>query len=78
MTGVRTVEHRIGGEPTAGSPAGTGPVLDPATGALRAEVVPGSPAAVDEAVRVWEAAFTERRPEPAGPSAASNHFPVSR
>jgi acyl-CoA reductase-like NAD-dependent aldehyde dehydrogenase len=77
VTGVRTVERWIGGEPTAGSPAGTGPV-DPATGARRAEVVPGPAADVDEAVRVSEAAFTERRPKPADPSTASYHFPTSR
>jgi acyl-CoA reductase-like NAD-dependent aldehyde dehydrogenase len=78
VTGVRTIEHCFGGEPTAGSPAGTGPVVDPATGARQAEVVPGSAADVDEAVRVSEAALTERRPEPAELSAASYHFPTSR
>ena len=75
---MRTVERWIGGEPTAGSPAGTGPVVDPATGARRAEVVPGPTADVDEAVRVSGAASTERRPEPADPSAASYHVPTSR
>jgi malonate-semialdehyde dehydrogenase (acetylating)/methylmalonate-semialdehyde dehydrogenase len=56
---MRTIEHWIGGKPTSGSSAGTAPVWDPATGAQQAEVVLGSRADVDEAVRVAAAAFEE-------------------
>jgi malonate-semialdehyde dehydrogenase (acetylating)/methylmalonate-semialdehyde dehydrogenase len=59
VTAVRTIEHWIGGKPTAGTPSGTGPVWDPATGAQQAEVVLGSAADVDEAVRVAAAAAEE-------------------
>jgi malonate-semialdehyde dehydrogenase (acetylating) / methylmalonate-semialdehyde dehydrogenase len=59
MSGMRTIEHWIGGKPTAGSPTGTAPVWDPATGDQQAEVVLGSAADVDEAVRVATAAFQE-------------------
>jgi malonate-semialdehyde dehydrogenase (acetylating)/methylmalonate-semialdehyde dehydrogenase len=56
---VRTIEHWIGGKPTSGTPSGTAPVWDPATGIQQAEVVLGSAADVDEAVRVAAAAFEE-------------------
>jgi malonate-semialdehyde dehydrogenase (acetylating) / methylmalonate-semialdehyde dehydrogenase len=59
MSGMRTIEHWIGGKPTAGSPTGTAPVWDPATGDQQAEVILGSAADVDEAVRVAAAAFQE-------------------
>ena len=56
---MRTITHWIGGKPATGSPTGTAPVWDPATGAQQAEVVLGSAADVDEAVRVAAAAFEE-------------------
>jgi malonate-semialdehyde dehydrogenase (acetylating) / methylmalonate-semialdehyde dehydrogenase len=56
---MRTIEHWIGGKPTAGTPSGTAPVWDPATGSQQAEVVLGSAADVDDAVRVAAAAFEE-------------------
>jgi malonate-semialdehyde dehydrogenase (acetylating) / methylmalonate-semialdehyde dehydrogenase len=56
---VRTIEHWIGGKPTSGTPSGTAPVWDPATGIQQAEVVLGSAADVDEAVRIAAAAFEE-------------------
>jgi malonate-semialdehyde dehydrogenase (acetylating) / methylmalonate-semialdehyde dehydrogenase len=56
---MRTIEHWIGGKPTSGTPSGTAPVWDPATGSQQAEVVLGSAADVDEAVRVAAAAFGE-------------------
>jgi malonate-semialdehyde dehydrogenase (acetylating) / methylmalonate-semialdehyde dehydrogenase len=59
MSGMRTIEHWIGGKPTSGSPTGSAPVWDPATGDQQAEVVLGSAADVDEAVRVAAAAFQE-------------------
>src|SRR5215208_2113927 len=59
MTGMRTIEHWIGGKPTSGTPSGTSPVWDPATGAQQAEVVLGSAADVADAVRVAAAAFQE-------------------
>jgi malonate-semialdehyde dehydrogenase (acetylating) / methylmalonate-semialdehyde dehydrogenase len=54
---VRTVTHWIGGKPTTGESTRTGPVWNPATGAQQAEVVLGSPADVDLAVRTAKAAF---------------------
>jgi malonate-semialdehyde dehydrogenase (acetylating) / methylmalonate-semialdehyde dehydrogenase len=59
MSGMRSIEHWIGGKPTSGSPTGSAPVWDPATGDQQAEVVLGSAADVDEAVRVATAAFQE-------------------
>jgi malonate-semialdehyde dehydrogenase (acetylating) / methylmalonate-semialdehyde dehydrogenase len=56
---MRTIEHWIGGKPTSRTPSGTAPVWDPATGSQQAEVVLGSAADVDEAVRVAAAAFGE-------------------
>jgi malonate-semialdehyde dehydrogenase (acetylating)/methylmalonate-semialdehyde dehydrogenase len=54
---MRTIQHWIDGKPTAGSSTATAPVWDPATGAQQAEVVLGSAADVDEAVRTATAAF---------------------
>jgi malonate-semialdehyde dehydrogenase (acetylating)/methylmalonate-semialdehyde dehydrogenase len=56
---MRTIEHWISGRTTAGAPLGTAPVWNPATGARQAEVVLGSPADVDEAVRTAVAAARE-------------------
>ena len=56
---MRTIEHWIGGKPTSGTRSGTAPVWDPASGIQQAEVVLGSAADVDEAVRVAAAAFGE-------------------
>ncbi|MET0765069.1 MAG: CoA-acylating methylmalonate-semialdehyde dehydrogenase [Blastococcus sp.] len=56
---MRSIEHWIGGKTTSGTPSGTAPVWDPATGSQQAEVVLGSAADVDEAVRVAAAAFEE-------------------
>jgi malonate-semialdehyde dehydrogenase (acetylating)/methylmalonate-semialdehyde dehydrogenase len=56
---MRTLEHWIGGKPVSGDPSGTAPVWDPATGAQQAEVLLGSAADVDEAVRVAAEAFEE-------------------
>jgi malonate-semialdehyde dehydrogenase (acetylating) / methylmalonate-semialdehyde dehydrogenase len=56
---MRTIEHWIGGKPTSGTPSGTAPVWDPATGLQQAEVVLGSAVDVDEAVHVAAAAFEE-------------------
>ena len=54
---LRTIEHHIGGQATAGDGARRGAVWDPATGAPQAEVVLGSTADVDGAVRAAKAAF---------------------
>ena len=56
---MRTIEHWIGGKPSSGTPSGAAPVWDPATGIQQAEVVLGTAADVDEAVRVAAAAFGE-------------------
>jgi malonate-semialdehyde dehydrogenase (acetylating) / methylmalonate-semialdehyde dehydrogenase len=56
---MRTIGHWIGGKPTTGTPGGTAPVWDPATGVQQAEVVLGSVADVEEAVEVAAAAFQE-------------------
>jgi malonate-semialdehyde dehydrogenase (acetylating)/methylmalonate-semialdehyde dehydrogenase len=56
---MRTIEHWIDGKPTSGTPSGAAPVWDPATGIQQAEVVLGTAADVDEAVRVAAAAFEE-------------------
>src|SRR3954464_12989614 len=54
---MRTVEHWIGGKATARTSTRTAPGWDPATGVQQAQVVLGSTADVDEAVRVAAAAF---------------------
>ncbi len=56
---MRTVEHWIGGRKTTGTSIRTAPVWQPATGAQQAQVVLGSTADVDEAVRTAGAAFDE-------------------
>jgi malonate-semialdehyde dehydrogenase (acetylating) / methylmalonate-semialdehyde dehydrogenase len=56
---MRTIEHWIGGKPTSGTPSGTAPVWDPATGVQQAEVVLGTAGDVDDVVRVAAAAFEE-------------------
>jgi malonate-semialdehyde dehydrogenase (acetylating)/methylmalonate-semialdehyde dehydrogenase len=56
---MRTVEHWIGGKATSGNSSRTAPIWDPATGAQQAQVVLGSTADVDQAVRVAAAAFDE-------------------
>src|SRR5687767_11557866 len=65
---MSTVEHWISGRSTSGTPLGTAPVWNPATGEQQAEVVLGSPADVDEAVRAateaaldWAEASLSRR-----------------
>jgi malonate-semialdehyde dehydrogenase (acetylating)/methylmalonate-semialdehyde dehydrogenase len=56
---MRTVEHWISGRTTSGTRLGTAPVWDPATGVQQAEVVLGSAADVDEAVRTAAEAALE-------------------
>jgi malonate-semialdehyde dehydrogenase (acetylating)/methylmalonate-semialdehyde dehydrogenase len=56
---MRTIEHWIGGRSTSGTPAGTAPVWDPATGSRQAEVVLGTAADVDDAVRAAAEAFVD-------------------
>ncbi len=65
---MRTIEHWIGGGPTAGSSTRTGPVWNPATGEQQAEVVLAEPADVDAAVQAasksaaeWAEASVVRR-----------------
>ncbi len=57
-TQLPTLEHRVGGAPTAGVSARTAPIFDPATGAETARVRLAEPADVDAAVAVAQAAFT--------------------
>ena len=54
---MRTIEHWIGGKPTSGTSSETAPVWDPATGVQQAEVVLGTTADIEEAVRVAAEAF---------------------
>jgi len=54
---VRTVNHWIGGKASTGESTRTAPVWNPATGEQQAEVVLGSVADVDTAVRTAAAAF---------------------
>ena len=54
---MRTVEHWISGKSTAGAATRHGPVWDPATGQQQAQVVLGTAADVDDAVRAATAAF---------------------
>ncbi len=54
---MRTVQHWIGGRPTAGTSARTGAVYNPATGEQQAEVMLASKADVDGAVRTAAEAF---------------------
>jgi len=54
---VKTIEHWIDGATTRGAATRTSPVWNPATGEQQAEVVLGSTADVDDAVRVATEAF---------------------
>jgi malonate-semialdehyde dehydrogenase (acetylating) / methylmalonate-semialdehyde dehydrogenase len=54
---MRTIEHWIAGERTAGQSDTIGPVYDPATGRQAAEVAYGGSAEVDQAVTSAERAF---------------------
>jgi len=54
---VRTIEHWIGGKPTAAGSTRTSPVWNPATGAQQAEVLLATAADVDQAVSAARDAF---------------------
>ena len=54
---MRTIEHWIGGKPSAADSSRTSPVWNPATGAQQAEVLLASAADVNQAVAVARAAF---------------------
>jgi malonate-semialdehyde dehydrogenase (acetylating)/methylmalonate-semialdehyde dehydrogenase len=54
---VNTIEHRIGGQPTAAGSARTAPVWNPATGEQQAQVLLAEPDDVDRAVQAARAAF---------------------
>jgi malonate-semialdehyde dehydrogenase (acetylating)/methylmalonate-semialdehyde dehydrogenase len=56
---VRTIEHWIGGKPTAGASTRRAPVWNPATGQQQAEVLLATVADVDDAVRTAAAAYRE-------------------
>jgi malonate-semialdehyde dehydrogenase (acetylating)/methylmalonate-semialdehyde dehydrogenase len=56
-TQLETIQHRIGGAPTAGASTRTAPVYDPATGGRQREVLLAEPADVDAAVRAAATAF---------------------
>jgi malonate-semialdehyde dehydrogenase (acetylating)/methylmalonate-semialdehyde dehydrogenase len=56
-TALRVIQHRIGGREVAGSSSRTGPVFDPASGEVQAEVVLADRADVDAAVGAARAAF---------------------
>src|SRR5688500_3296366 len=56
---MRTIEHWISGRSSRGEPLGTAPVWNPATGDQQAEVLLGSPADVDAAVRTATEAAVE-------------------
>jgi malonate-semialdehyde dehydrogenase (acetylating) / methylmalonate-semialdehyde dehydrogenase len=54
---LETIDHVIGGEPTAGTSNRTAPVYDPSTGAEQRQVRLGSAGDVDAAVQAAKAAF---------------------
>src|SRR4051812_27069649 len=54
---LKTIEHHIRGQATAGTGTRRGSVWDPATGTPQAEVLLGSAADVDAAVRAAKVAF---------------------
>jgi malonate-semialdehyde dehydrogenase (acetylating)/methylmalonate-semialdehyde dehydrogenase len=54
---MRTIDHWIGGKPTAGTAHRVGPVYDPATGRQQAEVALADAADVDLAVQAASQAF---------------------
>jgi malonate-semialdehyde dehydrogenase (acetylating) / methylmalonate-semialdehyde dehydrogenase len=56
-TALRTVQHRISGQETAGGSTRTAPVFDPATGEQQAEVLLAEREDVDAAVQVAKRAF---------------------
>ena len=56
---MKTIEHWIGGRSSPGTSTRTAPVWDPATGVQQAQVVLGSAADVEEAVRAATAAYEE-------------------
>jgi malonate-semialdehyde dehydrogenase (acetylating)/methylmalonate-semialdehyde dehydrogenase len=56
-TALRTVQHRIGGQETAGGSTRTAPVFDPATGEQQAEVLLAEREDVDAAVQAAKRAF---------------------
>jgi malonate-semialdehyde dehydrogenase (acetylating)/methylmalonate-semialdehyde dehydrogenase len=56
---VKTIEHWIGGKSTPGTATRHAPVWNPATGEQQAQVVLGTRADVEEAVRSAAAAFEE-------------------
>jgi malonate-semialdehyde dehydrogenase (acetylating)/methylmalonate-semialdehyde dehydrogenase len=58
-TSLRTIEHLIGGEATAGEGTRTSVVWDPATGEEQAQVVLADPRDVDRAVKAAQQAFPE-------------------
>jgi malonate-semialdehyde dehydrogenase (acetylating) / methylmalonate-semialdehyde dehydrogenase len=59
QTSLRTVQHLIGGQPTAGDSTRTSVVWDPATGEQQAEVLLAEPSDVDLAVQAAKLAFPE-------------------
>ena len=58
---MKLITHWINGKPWDGTPARTGPVFDPATGAQQAEVALASVADVDAAVESSKQAFATWR-----------------
>ncbi len=58
-TSLRTIEHLIGGEATAGDSTRTSVVWDPATGEEQAQVVLADPRDVDRAVKAAQQAFPQ-------------------
>jgi malonate-semialdehyde dehydrogenase (acetylating)/methylmalonate-semialdehyde dehydrogenase len=58
-TTFKTIQHRIGGHPTAGASTRTAPVWDPATGEQQADVVLAEAADVDAAVIAARKAFEQ-------------------
>jgi malonate-semialdehyde dehydrogenase (acetylating)/methylmalonate-semialdehyde dehydrogenase len=55
--GLKTIQHRIGGDETPGASTRTAPVWNPATGEQQAQVLLAEPADVHAAVRAARAAF---------------------
>ncbi|HET8814987.1 MAG TPA: CoA-acylating methylmalonate-semialdehyde dehydrogenase [Solirubrobacterales bacterium] len=54
---VKTIQHRLGGQETAGSSSRTAPIWDPAKGRQQAEVLLAEPQDVDLAVAIARSAF---------------------
>jgi len=63
---VRTIQHHIGGRPTAGGSTRTSPVWDPATGEQQAEVLLATTTDVDAAVAAAREAFSTWSQSPLG------------